>query len=204
MNQTCLFVEDQMANQLLMKEILIHLGFKYKIAKNGLEGYKEFISERPKYFDVIITDLRMSIMSGKEMISKIRTFEEDSRNKEKVPIIVTTGDPNENERKKCIDSLGANLFINKPIKFEELYANLQLLLSNSSEEEYFIEESKEQNLYQKGAKINADIYSPLQRILVIEDDKFLNSILTQFIQSAGYVVDQSYTKIDVNYIYIYI
>ena len=207
----CLYVEDQIANQLLMKQIFQHLGLRYVIAKNGLEGYKKFMKEK-KRFDVIITDLRMPVMSGQEMISKIRKLEEKRKINIKIPIIVTTGESGDNERNRCLNILGANYFINKPIKFEDLYATLSLLLFHKAPTKLFLEEeTKEETKLQKSSKFSNQMNTSnsmegitQKRILVIEDDKFLNSIFAQFIQSVDLFVDQCYSKAEVYYIYVYI
>ena len=205
----CLYIEDQIPNQLIMKEILKHLGFEYVIANNGLEGFKKFKKKEFGYFDVIITDLRMRIMSGQEMIYKIREYENNHIRENEyhhVPIIVTSGDPGEREKSRCINILRANMFINKPIKFDELFSNLNLVILNSKLDG--IEEEKKEegkiNILPEQTNIkNSALLT--KRILIIEDDTFLNSILSQFLQSADYIVDQCYSKAGVCiYIYIYI
>ena len=196
-----------------MKQIFKHFGFRYVIANNGLEGYKAFTQEKHE-FDVVITDLRMPVMSGQEMISKIRKQEEKMGKNIKVPIIVTTGESGEMERNRCINILGANNFINKPIKFENLYATLSLLLLTGPRAKIRgLEEVKEEEKIMGSSDSSYEEDIPrnlmksktlMKRILVIEDNKFLNSILTQFIQSSDFLVDQCYSKAEVIYIYIYI
>ena len=213
LTKSCLYVEDQIANQLLMKQILQHLGFSFTIAKNGQEGFKEYINSNGN-FDVIITDLRMPVLSGQGMITKIRKYErrisggDNWQNIQYVPIIITTGEVEEGERSRCLSHLGANQFINKPIKFENLYAILSLILSIDRPNESKCEEEK---LSPQNQTTKNKLQIPLElnkqeitKILVIEDDKFLNSILTQFIQSGEFLVDQIYSKTEVEYIYIYI
>lgn len=68
-NLSVLYVED---SPVLMEKMTVFLGKIFKEvyqAYNGQEGYKNFITYKP---DVIITDLSMPIMTGHEMIAKIK------------------------------------------------------------------------------------------------------------------------------------
>ena len=120
------------------------------------------------YFHAIMTDLRMPIMSGQKMIMAIRRFEKASDIK-RTPIIVISGDPSENEKVKCLDILGANAFISKPLTFELLQLELIKIDEDS-------DRPIECNL-QKGAK---EIL-----IFVIDDDQFSSKILTKQLENNG-------------------
>ena len=81
-----LLVEDNDDFREITKDTLELTG-KYEIfeAKNGLEGYKAYKSFAP---DIISADIEMPVMSGLEMIKKIR--EEDYF----IPILISSGEAN--------------------------------------------------------------------------------------------------------------
>ena len=179
-----------------MKEILNHLGFKFTIAKDGLVGYTLFKEKKKNYWDVIITDLRMNVMSGQEMIAKIRKYEGNNKRR-KTPIIVTSCE-NENERYRCVNILGANIFMNKPVKLGEMFFNLSKLLLNTENNKKHAPEERKSEAGQLFQYIKNTIPPKANKyILIVEDDRFLSSILTQFIQTENYQVEQSYSGSDV-------
>ena len=70
---------------------------------------------------MIFTDLRMPIMSGQEMIKKIREYE-ISKNLSSTPIIIISGEPSEIEIDRCINQLKVNylpsryIYIYRPMR----------------------------------------------------------------------------------------
>ena len=71
-----LYVEDISENQIVMKQLLIQLGFNVEIACDGAEGLHLFKSKYSHYYDLVLTDLRMPNMSGQTMIMQIRQTEQ--------------------------------------------------------------------------------------------------------------------------------
>lgn len=88
-------------------------------ANDGEEGYKLFLENRP---DLIITDLNMPIMGGKEMIRAIRKV--DSQ----VKIIVASALFDQKEERDMILSEGANLCLSKPVTLVEIYRAIEEIL----------------------------------------------------------------------------
>ena len=145
-----------------MNEVLKYLGFKIHSGHNGKEGFQIY-STNPDFYDLIITDLRMPLMSGQEMILKIRNYETIQKVKRNIPIIVLSGDSHENERNLCLHSLGANDFLSKPINFNEF--------TNSVKQSIF-PHIRSQNIGKKGDE--------KKLILLIDDDAFASSIVKQY------------------------
>jgi len=85
--------------------------------KEGLEKYKEF---NP---DMIITDIKMPIMNGIEMISQIRGLNFD------VPIIVTSADEQSNTLREN-NRLNINGYITKPIDKKKLFKVMEDNIKN--------------------------------------------------------------------------
>ncbi|MCS4475152.1 response regulator [Clostridium botulinum] len=66
-NVKILYVEDEAITQIIVKKILKKISGKLYIAENGQEGFELFKVYRP---DIVITDLRMPIMNGIDMIKR--------------------------------------------------------------------------------------------------------------------------------------
>jgi Response regulators consisting of a CheY-like receiver domain and a winged-helix DNA-binding domain len=110
-----LLVEDDDSFRIIIKDTL-ELTSKYEVfdAKNGSEGYKAFKSFKP---DVIVTDVDMPVMSGFEMIEKIRKEDPD------IPVIITTGMTEAKDIGRGYN-LEIDTYIKKP--FSPLEVNLAL------------------------------------------------------------------------------
>ena len=66
----------------------------------------------------------MPHMDGIEATRKIRAFEGDSK---RTPIIALTANVMEDDRLKCFEA-GMDAFVSKPVRPEEIWKALQLLL----------------------------------------------------------------------------
>lgn len=114
-----LYVEDDATLRQELQLLLCDIFSLVDVASNGEEGLKK-IDET--HFDVIITDIRMPVMNGIEMISVL---------KEKyphLPIIVISAH-NDSEYLLELINLGIEHFIAKPIKSEQLFGVLHKVTS---------------------------------------------------------------------------
>lgn len=68
MNKTVLIIEDEKILQDVYKLILTTKGYKVYTANNGLEGIASMERFNP---DVVLLDIYMPLMSGREMLRKI-------------------------------------------------------------------------------------------------------------------------------------
>lgn len=101
-----LIVEDGQDIRDIMATTFNKLFKTTRTAVDGLDGLDKFHEETP---DIIISDIRMPNMSGNEMIDQIKG-ENPS-----IPIIVVTG-----HGRMLKKSNKADLFLEKPIKFDKL------------------------------------------------------------------------------------
>ena len=93
----------------------------------------------------------------------------------RIPIIVLTGDPSENERKNCLNILKVHSFLNKPVSIHQFMVELRKIFKNSDNEEEIQRE-------ETGRK---------KVILIIEDDTLLNNLVKHFL--SDYEVFQAYS-----------
>ena len=106
----------------IAKELLEKKGMSVVCASNGKEGLETFENSKENEIDLIITDIRMPIMSGQEMTEKIRQL---NRNDVKtIPIIAITANILDDDI-KIYHKSGINDFVEKPIKPDVLYKVLR-------------------------------------------------------------------------------
>ncbi|MDF1565823.1 MAG: response regulator [Deltaproteobacteria bacterium] len=89
-------------------------------AEDGVEGLKRIHSET---FDLVVTDINMPLMDGLKLLSRIRS---DDRHAE-VPVIVVTTEAGAEDRARAM-SLGANAYIIKPIRAQQVVETVRTLL----------------------------------------------------------------------------
>src|SRR5262249_21598312 len=105
-----LIVDDDRQVREVLHQIFLSAGYGCHLAEDGRAGVALFTDKRP---ELIVTDLKMPIMSGIELLQRIRAIDGDAA------VIVLTGAA---DVKTAIDSLklGAYDFIMKPVNVEEL------------------------------------------------------------------------------------
>ena len=107
---TLLLVEDDKVIRNVYAQLLDRIVSKVVTASNGEEGYDSFIEHSP---DLILTDIKMPVMNGLDMINKIR-----SHNKQ-VRVIIMSAYGESRFFLKAIES-GVKGFLTKPINISKL------------------------------------------------------------------------------------
>ena len=105
-----LVVEDERDIRDVLTETLHRWGYETQAAENGKEGLDKFQAET---FSMVITDIRMPVMDGLEMLKQIK------RKNPMMPIIVVTGYPSVDSAVDCLAE-GADYYIVKPINMDDL------------------------------------------------------------------------------------
>jgi len=113
--QTILVVDDEAVNRSVLADFLRPLGFIVEEAENGLEGWEKLAESCP---NLLITDLKMPLMGGYEMIKKIR----NSAHRD-LPIIASSASVSNFDEQQAI-AAGCNQFIPKPIDLNRLLNEL--------------------------------------------------------------------------------
>lgn len=118
---TCLLVEDSpMMRQLVVFALARIRNLEVIEADDGVDGLRKLAARR---FDIVITDINMPIMDGLKLIKRIRG---DAIHKD-VPIIIITTEGSNEDRQKAL-TLGANVYITKPIQAPQVIARVKELL----------------------------------------------------------------------------
>ena len=117
-----LFCEDNSLNTEIAKALLEHQGMNVVCAANGSDGVKKFTESTKGFFDAILMDIRMPVMTGYEATKEIRSLPRSDA--KKIPIIAMTADAYDDDVKKCF-AAGMNEHISKPIDPALLFRTLQ-------------------------------------------------------------------------------
>jgi two-component system, OmpR family, KDP operon response regulator KdpE len=112
-----LVVDDEPAIHRFLTPALVANDYEVINAQAGGEALKRIAAGSP---DVVVLDLGLPDMDGKEVIQRIREWSE-------VPIIVLSARDREAEKILALD-LGADDFVNKPFGVGELMARLRAAL----------------------------------------------------------------------------
>lgn len=107
-----LIVDDRLANRLVLKNMLLPLGFEIYEAQDGQEAIEMARQESP---DLILTDLVMPLMGGFEAVKKIRELE----GLEEVIIIAVSASVFEMDQERS-RMAGCNAFLPKPVDEQKL------------------------------------------------------------------------------------
>ena len=117
---TILVADDEPINRALIQRRLERAGYRVLVAQNGREAVEVARRERP---DLIILDVMMPVMDGLEAC---RLLKEDETTRDTPVIFLSARD--ETDIKVSGLSLGANDYISKPFKAEELLARVYVAM----------------------------------------------------------------------------
>lgn len=118
-NIKILVVEDIAVNRILMKQILGRKNINADFAVNGKEAIR-ILAENT--YDLILMDLHMPIMDGKQATQIIRNPISPVLDHD-VTIIALTADAFDDTKDEVME-LGMDGFLSKPVEIEELYETL--------------------------------------------------------------------------------
>jgi signal transduction histidine kinase/CheY-like chemotaxis protein len=119
-----LVAEDNKINALILNKFLIKWNATMELALNGEEAIEKLQSNS---YDLILMDLHMPIMDGREATKYIRENKNTDYNA--IPIIALTADAT-TETQKQIFELGFNQYVTKPFNPNNLYAVLEKFCVN--------------------------------------------------------------------------
>jgi len=120
-----LLAEDNAAAQLVARRRLGSQGHDVWVAGSGFEVLQVL---RQAEFDLVLMDVEMPEMNGLEATRAIRRTEADSGSDRHMPIVAMTAYATKEDQERCLQA-GMDGFIGKPVNHEELYREIERLLS---------------------------------------------------------------------------
>ncbi|HCY61529.1 MAG TPA: hybrid sensor histidine kinase/response regulator [Oxalobacteraceae bacterium] len=108
-----LVAEDNTINQKVIKQLLLHLGYRADVVANGLEALAA--AERRDY-DVILMDVQMPEMDGLETTRRLRAL---SPGATKPYIIAMTANAMPGDKEACM-AAGMNAYVSKPVELDDI------------------------------------------------------------------------------------
>jgi len=118
-----LVVEDNEHVCYMLEFILKRAGYDVNAVANGRDAQAAIENLEP--VDVVVLDLMLPYISGYQLISEMR----DNPQWQHVPIVVLSGKVMEHDIVKALD-LGANDYVTKPFRPEELLARLRRIVAD--------------------------------------------------------------------------
>lgn len=109
---TILLIDDEELIRVAARAILTSLGYHVILAENGAEGIATF-KDIANDVDLIILDMIMPVMGGREAFTKLRKIRND------IPIIISSGFAKEEDMLELKDQ-NPNGFLRKPFRKAEL------------------------------------------------------------------------------------
>jgi len=123
-----LIVEDNKANQMVLRRMCTIMSHKVKVADNGKKALEILNSD---FFDVILMDVQMPILNGIEATAIIRENEKISG--KHIPIIALTAYALVGDREKFL-KLGMDDYLSKPLMMEDLKKCIDGVVANENSE----------------------------------------------------------------------
>lgn len=118
-----LVVDDEELIRLLMCNFMERLFGEVVSAVNGQDALEKFNRYGP--FDMVLTDIRMPKMGGRELIKELRSIDQ------KLFIAVMSGDTEEGED----DLKNSDVFVEKPVGFDKILEMLSNMLEKKETRE---------------------------------------------------------------------
>jgi PAS domain S-box-containing protein len=119
-----LVAEDNDINALLARALLVKLGHRPTMAKNGAIAVESWLAAQVsgEPYDLVLMDVNMPEMDGIAATRRIRSAESE-RSAQRTPIIALTANAFDEDRDACV-AAGMDGFLAKPLDRERLEAQL--------------------------------------------------------------------------------
>jgi CheY-like chemotaxis protein len=119
-----LFVDDEKAAVDAIQPMLETLGYKVTARTSSIEALEAF-RNKPDGFDLVITDMTMPNMTGKELAKELMTIRPD------IPIIMCTGFSEQIDENK-VKVMGISAFAMKPIVMSQMANTIREVLDKNT------------------------------------------------------------------------
>ena len=119
-----LIVDDNAVNRRVARLLVEPQGLIATEVENGREAL-DALAKKP--FDLVLLDMHMPVMDGREAIKILRQSKESWS---KIPVIALTADAMSGDREKCLD-LGMDGYVPKPVDQRELFVEILEVMRKS-------------------------------------------------------------------------
>lgn len=123
--ETILLVDDEETIINVCRDILLTLGYKVFVARDGSEALNIYSVNKDK-IDLVILDMIMPGLSGSETFDQLKLINPEVR------VMLATGYSINNQAKKIMEK-GCRVFIQKPFHIEELSQKLREVLDGKTD-----------------------------------------------------------------------
>jgi CheY-like chemotaxis protein len=166
-----LLVEDNEINQEVASTMLQKVGIEVSIANNGEEAVEKYKAQQ-EWYDLILMDLQMPIMSGYDATKLIREFDKE------IPIVALTAAAMVEDKQKVIEA-GMNDHLSKPINSDELYG----VITKYCQKREYVEKAVEHTTKEYPILDKQHLYNTISSEELIEKllIKFLEQLNNEFV-----------------------
>jgi two-component system chemotaxis response regulator CheY len=120
MDMHALVVDDSRTTRLILKQILIQLGFEVEVAGNGREGLAQL--KQSAQTNLVLVDWNMPDMDGLSFVRAVRA-DADFRD---IRLLMVSGEESASQVATAL-AAGADAFVRKPFTRETILEKLELL-----------------------------------------------------------------------------
>ena len=106
-----LIVDDDQGQRTVLQTILKREGYTIETAENGVAALEKI---EDNLFDVVVSDMRMAQMSGRELLHEIKSSDPD------LPVLIVTAYAEVNDAVDLVAREGAFYYLEKPIQIDTL------------------------------------------------------------------------------------
>lgn len=106
-----LIVDDDQGQRTVLQTILKREGYTIETAENGVVALEKI---EDNLFDVVVSDMRMAQMSGRELLHEIKSKDPD------LPVLIVTAYAEINDAVDLVAREGAFYYLEKPIQIDAL------------------------------------------------------------------------------------
>ncbi len=114
-----LIVDDDRGQRTVLQTILKREGYDIETAENGIRALEKI---EEKMFDVVVSDMRMAQMSGRDLLHEIKKRDAD------LPMLIVTAYAEVNDAVDLVAREGAFYYLEKPIRIDVLKKEIKRAL----------------------------------------------------------------------------
>jgi len=125
MTKRILLIEDDTIELMKLNRAMLSLNMNHKVTEvNNGEDALELLLNEEYYPDIILLDLNMPKINGIEFLSILKTNE----SLKFIPTIILTTSSNKKDLLECYN-IGIAGYVQKPLKYQDYIAKINILLS---------------------------------------------------------------------------